>query len=66
MFVARISENALTAVSLAFPMQQIMGSITVGVGVGISALVPRYRGMGKADTADKVIHTGMFIGVVLC
>ena len=66
MFVARISENALTAVSLAFPMQQIMGSITVGVGVGISALVPRYRGMGRRDTADRVIHTGMFIGLVLC
>ena len=66
MFVARISENALTAVSLAFPMQQIMGSITVGVGVGISALVPRYRGMGRKDTADRVIHTGMFIGLMLC
>ena len=41
MFVARISENALTAVSLAFPMQQIMSSIGVGTGVGISAAIPR-------------------------
>ena len=41
MFVARISEDALTAVSLAFPMQQIMNAIGIGTGVGISASIPR-------------------------
>ena len=41
MFVARISENALTAVSIAFPLQQIITAIGVGTGVAVNALVPR-------------------------
>ena len=39
MFVARISENALTAVSIAFPLQQIITAIGVGTGVAVNALV---------------------------
>ena len=37
-FVAKISENALTAVSLAFPIQNLMIAIAVGTGVGVNAL----------------------------
>ena len=40
-FVAKISENALTAVSIAFPMQNIITAIGVGTGVGVNAMVPR-------------------------
>ena len=40
-FVSRISENALTAVSLAFPMQNLLISFAVGFGVGINALMSR-------------------------
>ena len=46
MFVARISEDALTAVSIAFPMQQLITAIGVGTGVGATALVSRYSGKG--------------------
>ena len=43
-FVARLSEDALTAVSLAFPLQNIMISMGVGIGVGVSALLSRMLG----------------------
>ena len=61
MFVARISENALTAVSLAFPTQQIMGAISIGTGVGVSALVPRFMGMGDREKANRVANSGVFL-----
>ena len=64
MFVARISENALTAVSLAFPMQQIVTAIAVGTATGVSAVWSRYMGMGKREEASAVIRTmtGMSLG----
>ena len=43
-FVAQISEKALTAVSLAFPVQNLMIALAVGTGVGINALVSRRLG----------------------
>ncbi|MBR2765354.1 MAG: MATE family efflux transporter [Blautia sp.] len=62
-FVARISEEALTAVSLAFPAQQIMNAIAIGTGVGISALIPRYIGMNDQERADTVANTGIFLNL---
>ena len=44
MFVAQLNENALTAVSLAFPIQNLMISVGVGTGVGINALLSRSLG----------------------
>ena len=54
MFVARISEHALTAVSLAFPMQMIVVAISVGMTTGVWA---RYMGMGRNDKASETIRT---------
>ena len=50
MFVAQISENALTAVSLAFPAQNLMIAVGTGTGVGINALVSRSLGGKKRRT----------------
>ncbi len=61
MFVARISEEALASVSLAFPMQQIMNAIGIGTGVGISASIPRLIGQKKKDEADSIANTGIFL-----
>lgn len=61
MFVARISENALAAVSLAFPMQQIMSAIGIGTGVGISASIPRALAKKQQDRADSLANTGIFL-----
>ena len=63
-FVAQISENALTAVSLAFPMQQVLTAIAVGTGVGINTMVPRYLALGKKDEADNIANSGVF--AVIC
>ena len=57
MFVARISESALTAVSLAFPMQQIVTAIAVGSATGVSAVWSRYMGQGEKEKAAQVIRT---------
>ena len=61
MFVARISEHSLTAVSLAFPMQQIMNAIGVGTGVGISASIPRAMAQKKTEKAHHLANTGIFL-----
>ena len=63
-FVAKISENALTAVSLAFPMQNVMSAIGIGTGVGMSALVPRAMGMNDQKKADSVANTGIFLNLI--
>lgn len=61
MFVARISEEALTAVSLAFPLQQAVTAIAVGTGVGINALVPRALGKGDRTLASRIACTAVFL-----
>ena len=67
MFVARISENALTAVSLAFPMQQIVTAIAVGTATGVSAVWSRYMGMERREEAGQTLRTmtGMSLGFIL-
>lgn len=61
MFVARISEHALTAVSMAFPMQNLMISFAVGFGVGINALLSRALGSGDREKASRAAKNGMFL-----
>ena len=60
-FVAMISENALTAVSIAFPVQNIITAIGVGTGVGVNALVPRYLGQGRQRDAEKIANVAVFL-----
>ena len=60
-FVARISEEALTAVSMAFPMQNLMIGVAGGVGVGTNALLSRALGEGRHEEADKMAVQGIFI-----
>lgn len=64
MFVARISENALTAVSLAFPVQMIMGAIAVGTGVGANAYISRSLGMRNIDDAEKAANVQIFLSFI--
>ena len=61
MFVARISEDALSAVSLAFPVQNLMISIAVGTGVGVNALLSRSLGAKNQKDADKAAMNGIFL-----
>lgn len=63
-FVAKLNEAALTAVSLAFPVQNLMIAIAVGTGVGINALLSRYLGEHRFDNANDVAKNGIFISII--
>lgn len=63
-FVARISENALAATSLAYPVQILMVAVAVGTGVGVSSLLSRTIGMGKYGEAGVIATTGLFLSVL--
>ena len=65
-FVARISEDALTAVSVAFPMQNIMISVSVGFGVGINALLSRALGQKNLARANDVAVQGLILELLSC
>ena len=60
-FVARLSQDALNAVSLAFPLQNLMIAVGGGTGVGMNALLSRSLGEKKQDVADKAANTGIFL-----
>lgn len=60
-FVAKISENALTSVSLAFSMQQLMLAVSTGTGVGVNALLSKRLGMKDREGANRVANTGVFL-----
>ena len=62
-FVARISEDALTAVSLAFPVQLMMIAVATGAGVGVNALLSRRLGQKKQAEADAVAANGIFLSI---
>ena len=59
-FVSRIDENALTAVSLAFPLQTLMIALGTGTGVGINALLSKSLGEKDFEKADKTAENGVF------
>lgn len=66
MFVAMISEDALTAVSLSFPLQNVIIAIGVGTGVGINALIPRHLGQGDTKSAERAANVGIFLNICYC
>ncbi|MBQ2955779.1 MAG: MATE family efflux transporter [Clostridia bacterium] len=61
LFVSRISENALTAVSLAFPVQNLMIGISTGTGVGMNALLSRCLGEKNHEEAGETARNGVFL-----
>lgn len=60
-FVAKISEDALTAVSLAFPVQNLMIAIGAGTGVGINALLSKSLGEKNIERANQAANNGIFL-----
>lgn len=63
-FVSQICEDALTAVSLAFPAQNLMIGVATGTGVGINALLSRNLGAKDYDKVNKIAENGVFLAVV--
>lgn len=60
-FVAWLEEAALTATSLAYPIQMLMIAVAVGTGVGVNALLSRSIGAGQAETTQAVSATGVLL-----
>ena len=65
-FVSKLSEDALNAVSLAFPMQNLMISVAVGTGVGINALLSRSLGQKDFDRANRTAMNGALLEGLSC
>ena len=63
-FVAKLSENALTAVSLAFPLQMLLIAVATGTGVGMNALLSRALGAKKTDEANKIASNAAFLYII--
>lgn len=64
MFVAAICEDALTALSLAFPVQNLMIGVATGTGVGMNALLSKCLGEKNYDRANKAARNGVFLVVL--
>lgn len=65
-FVSRVSEAALTAVSISFPIQNLMISLGVGIGVGVNALLSKSLGEGNQKHAQRIALQGIFIELICC
>lgn len=63
-FVSRISENALTAVSLAFPVQSVLIAMGAGMGVGVNALLSKSLGEKDKELVNKTAVNGIFMSVI--
>lgn len=63
-YVSRVSEAALTAVSLSFPAQNLMIGLATGTAVGVNALLSRALGAGDRDRANRVAENGVFLALV--
>ena len=63
-FVSRLSENALTAVSLAFPVQNLMIAVATGTGVGMNAILSRSLGEKNQERANRAGGNGLLLALL--
>ena len=63
-FVAKLSENALTAVGMVFPFQNLLIAVGVGTGVGVNAFLSRSLGEKNYDAANRAAENGVFLAVL--
>ena len=64
LFVARISEDAMTALSLVYPIQNFANAIAIGFGIGINAMIALYLGAGDHKKAETAATHGMVLSLV--
>lgn len=60
-FVSKLSENALTAVSLAFPLQMLLIAVATGTGVGMNALLSKALGERRSDEVNRIASNAAFL-----
>ena len=63
-YISRFSESAVTALGLAFPVQNVQIGFAVGLGVGVNSLLSKSLGEGNQDRADRVAGNGIFLGLI--
>ena len=63
-FVAKVSENALAAVGMAFPYQNLIIAVAVGTGVGVNALLSRSLGAKDFETANHTAENGVLLAIL--
>lgn len=63
-FVAKISEDAMTALSLVYPMQNLITAVTVGFGIGVNAIIAFYLGAKKNEVANQAASLGMLFNII--
>lgn len=63
-YIGKINEEAFTAISIAFPIQNIMIGIAVGTGVGMNSLISRYLGEKNYDNANKTTENGLTLAIL--
>lgn len=64
MYVAQISEGALTAVSIVFPIQSLIISVSVGIGVGVNSYISRKLGEQDPEEANSTVAHGMLLATL--
>ena len=64
LFVARISENAMTALSLVFPVQNLVNSVAVGFAIGINAMIAFFLGAQDQKKADWTASAGVLLSIL--
>ena len=63
-FVAKISENAMTALSLVYPLQILINAVAVGLGIGLNTAASFYLGAQNHEKADDAASLGMVLSVI--
>lgn len=63
-FVARISEQAMTALSLVYPVQNMINAVTIGLGIGISAVIAICLGAGEQEKASDAATLGLLLSAL--
>jgi len=64
-YISQISENAVTALGLAFPIQNIQIGFATGIGVGVNALLSKSLGQDNQETANRAAGNGLFLVFVV-
>lgn len=63
-FVARISEDAMTALSLVYPVQNFINAVTIGFGIGVNAVIAYHLGANELERADRAATQGLALSVI--
>ena len=63
-FVARISEDAMAALSLVFPIQNLINAVTIGFGIGVNAVIAYHLGANELERADRAASQGLTLSLI--